>query len=228
MTRKSGHIWRIWAEMTQTLMPKSTTVAQIHLPECNTAKFSPNSAKIPPKFAKFAKISFHKRALTLNTQGTRYGNSVSTPCASKTNGTTRSASTDSPRHRMKEKNQSGNSVSTPHRRYGHRLRTPFLRTPFPRLLVQARKRHININFWVRLPRLSLGQSGFVPGTKPGFSLFYTKMDAQFVPGTNPVCPWTIPGTKGSKGSLCVKSSCAFFAPYLPFLSLIFLFCQGKA
>ena len=29
----------------------------------------------------------------------------------------------------------GISVSTPHRRYGHRLRTPFLRTPFPRLLV---------------------------------------------------------------------------------------------
>ena len=28
----------------------------------------------------------------------------------------------------------GISVSTPHRRYGHRLRTPFLRTPFPRLL----------------------------------------------------------------------------------------------
>ena len=27
------------------------------------------------------------------------------------------------------------SVSTPHRRYGHRLRTPFLRTPSPRLLM---------------------------------------------------------------------------------------------
>ena len=48
VTRKSGHIWRIWAEMTQTLMPKSTKVAQIHLPECDSAKF-------PPKFAKFAR-----------------------------------------------------------------------------------------------------------------------------------------------------------------------------
>ena len=28
----------------------------------------------------------------------------------------------------------GISVSTPHRRYGHRLQTPFLRAPFPRLL----------------------------------------------------------------------------------------------
>ena len=45
-----------------------------------------------------------------------------------------SASTDSPRQRIKEKSQYGNSVSTPHRRYGHRLRTPSLRTPFPRLL----------------------------------------------------------------------------------------------
>ena len=43
-------------------------------------------------------------------------------------------STDSPRQRIKEKSRYGNSVSTPHRRYGHRLRTPFLRTPFPRLL----------------------------------------------------------------------------------------------
>ena len=45
-----------------------------------------------------------------------------------------SASTDSPRQRIKEKSRYGNSVSTPHRRYGHRLRTPFLRTPFLRLL----------------------------------------------------------------------------------------------
>ena len=33
----------------------------------------------------------------------------------------------------------GISVSTPHRRYGHRLRMPFLRTPFPRLLCEWRK-----------------------------------------------------------------------------------------
>ena len=45
-----------------------------------------------------------------------------------------SASTDSPLQRIKEKSRYGISVSTPHRRYGHRLRTPFLRTPFPRLL----------------------------------------------------------------------------------------------
>ena len=70
VTQKSGHIWRIWAEMTQTLMPKLTKVAPIHLPECNSPKF----AKFPPKFAticqisaKIRQISFHKRALTLNT-----------------------------------------------------------------------------------------------------------------------------------------------------------------
>ena len=49
-----------------------------------------------------------------------------------------SASTDSPRQRIKEKSRYGNSVSTPRRRYGHRLRNPFLRTPFPRLLVLER------------------------------------------------------------------------------------------
>ena len=38
--RKGGHIWRIWAVTTQTLMPKSTKVAQIHLPECISAKIS--------------------------------------------------------------------------------------------------------------------------------------------------------------------------------------------
>ena len=54
MTRKSGHIWRIWVEMTQTLMPKSTKVAQIHLPECNSAKIRQiflNFTKFAPKFA---------------------------------------------------------------------------------------------------------------------------------------------------------------------------------
>ena len=91
-------------------------------------------------------------------------------------------------------------------------------------LDQARKRHININFLVRL---LLGHPGNVPGTnrvcprdKVGFSqgqtqvffLFYTA-ESQFVPGTNPVCPWDIPGTKGGRQSLCVKSLCAFFVPY---------------
>ena len=89
---------------------------------------------------------------------------------------------------------------------------------------QARRRHININFLVRL---LLGHPGNVPGTnrvcprdKVGLSqgqtqvffLFYTA-EAQFVPGTNPVCPWDIPGTKGARQSLCVKSLCAFFVPY---------------
>ena len=88
---------------------------------------------------------------------------------------------------------------------------------------QARKRHININFLVRL---LLGRPGNVPGTNrvcPGdkvglsqgqtqvFSLFYIA-EAQFVPGTNPVCPWDIPGTKGGRKSLCVKSLRASFVP----------------
>ena len=82
VTRKSGHIWQIWAEMTQMLMPKSTKVAQIHLSECNSAKFPPKFAKFPPNFRQnspnfrqnsakirqISQISFHKRALTLNTQ----------------------------------------------------------------------------------------------------------------------------------------------------------------
>ena len=54
VTRKSGHIWRIWAEMTQTLMPKSTKVAQIHLPECNSRQNSrQNSCQNSAKLAKF-------------------------------------------------------------------------------------------------------------------------------------------------------------------------------
>ena len=83
---------------------------------------------------------------------------------------------------------------------------------------QARKRHIDINFLVRL---LLGHPGNVPGTnrecprdKVGlsqgqtqvFSLFYTA-EAQFVPGS-----WDIPGTKGGRKSLCVKSLCASFVP----------------
>ena len=50
-----------------------------------------------------------------------------------------SASTDSQLQWIKEKNRYGISVSTPHRRFGHRLRTPFLRTLFPRLLFQQRQ-----------------------------------------------------------------------------------------
>ena len=40
------------------------------------------------------------------------------------------ASTHLPLQRIKDKSRYGISVSTPHRRCGHRLRTPFLRTPF--------------------------------------------------------------------------------------------------
>ena len=53
--------------------------------------------------------------------------------------------------------------------------------------------------------MSPGQSGFVPG------LLYT-VEAQFAPGTNPVCPGDIQGTKGGRKSLCVKRLCAFFVP----------------
>ena len=54
--------------------------------------------------------------------------------------------------------------------------------------------------------------GLSQGQTQLFSLFYTA-EAQFVPGTNPVCPWDIPGTKGGRKSLCVKSLCASFVPY---------------
>ena len=71
-------------------------------------------------------------------------------------------------------------------------KNPLLKTPSSWFLIQARKRHININCLVRLllgrPRecpgdklsLSLGQSGFVPGTNPGFLLILHK--------GSPVCP----------------------------------------
>ena len=75
----------------------------------------------------------------LSTIGTRYGNSVSTASMRRRclqNQRVNSASSDSPLQRIKEKSRYGISVSTPHRRYGHRLRTPFLRTPFPRLLTK--------------------------------------------------------------------------------------------
>ena len=40
-----------------------------------------------------------------------------------------------------------------------------------------------------------GQSGLVPGQTQVFSLFYTT-EAQFVPGTNPLCPWDNLGDEG--------------------------------
>ena len=71
---------------------------------------------------------------------------------------------------------------------------------------QARKRHININFFVRLV---LGQTRV-------FSLFYAVEARQ-----TRVCPWDKPGeipgaisgTKGGTESLCEKSLCAFFARF---------------
>ena len=60
--------------------------------------------------------------------GTRYGNSASIASCLQ-NQRLNSASTDSPLQRIKEKSRYGISVSTPHRRYGHRLRTLFFADP---------------------------------------------------------------------------------------------------
>ena len=68
-----------------------------------------------------------RQSTPLSTIRTRYGNSASTPGATRTGKNQQNALQKGSRHRI--------SVSIPHRRYGHRLRTPFLRTPFPRLLV---------------------------------------------------------------------------------------------
>ena len=69
----------------------------------------------------------------LSTMQTRYGNSISTPEAIRTCKTQQKSLQKGSRH--------GISVSTPHRRHGHRLRTPFLRTPFPRLLLLPFSQH---------------------------------------------------------------------------------------
>ena len=94
----------------------------------------------------------------------------------------------------------------------------FLPSP---LFFQARRRHININFWVQLrlgrpavetnpvcprdkPRLSQGQRGFLLILHIG----------------SPVCPWDkpvlsldTPVANGGRKCLCVKSLCALFAPH---------------
>ena len=71
---------------------------------------------------------------------------------------------------------------------------------------QARKRHININFLVRL---ALGRPRVCPRDKPRFSPLFTqwtpglsKGQTRFVRGTNP-------GSEGGRKSLCVKSLCVF-------------------
>ena len=85
--------------------------------------------------------------------------------------------------------------------------------------IQARKRHININFFVRLvlgrPRVCPRDfTAFVPGTnsvktsyKPGFSPYFT----QWKPGKPRDKPGFVLGPKGGTESLCEKSLCAFFA-----------------
>ena len=67
-----------------------------------------------------------RQSTPLSTIRTRYGNSASTPGATRTG--------KNKQNSLQKGSRYGISVSTPHRRYGHRLRTPFLRTPFPRLL----------------------------------------------------------------------------------------------
>ena len=110
------------------------------------------------------------------------------------------------------------------------FRAIWVSTYMCRAYYQARKRHININFLVRL---LLGHPGNVPGTnrvcprdKVGlsrgqtqvFPLLYT-VEAQFVPGTNRFVPGTFPGCpKGGRESLCVKRLCVFFVPYSKCLS----------
>ena len=87
--------------------------------------------------------------------------------------------------------------------------------------IQARKRHININFFVRLvlgrPRVCPGDfTGFVPGTnpvktwdKPGFSPYFHR-----------ICPWDKPGLsqKQSRGR---RASQKVYVKkvYVPFRSL---------
>ena len=59
------------------------------------------------------------------------------------------------------------------------------------------------------PGLSLGQSGFVPGTNPGFLIFLHNGRPVF-PGTNPACPWDNPGGEGQRKELtCSKFMCLF-------------------
>ena len=79
------------------------------------------------------------------------------------------------------------------------------------LPIKARKRHININSFVRLvlgrprvcpgisPGSSLGQIRWKPGTSPGFLLILhsgSPISPGLSLGTNPVCPWDKPGDEG--------------------------------
>ena len=82
---------------------------------------------------KWCRQTGSRQSTPLSTIRTRYGNSVSTPGATRTG--------KSKQNSLQKGSRYGNSVSTPHRRYGHRLRTPFLRTSFPRLLVFVSGEH---------------------------------------------------------------------------------------
>ena len=68
-----------------------------------------------------------RQSTPLSTIRTRYGNSVSTSEATQTCKTQQNS--------LQKGSRYGISVLTLHRRYGHRSRTPFLRMPFPRLLL---------------------------------------------------------------------------------------------
>ena len=57
--------------------------------------------------------------------------------------------------------------------------------------------------------------GKAPGLSQVFLLIFYTMEPQFVPGTNPVCPWDNPGTKGGKKVYVLKV-------YVPFSLAILL------
>ena len=110
----------------------------------------------------------------------------------------------------------GRGNQPPYRRYGpdteiqYRLREPHGLAKTSRILS---KREADTEFQYR-PHIVDTDTGYgrhFCGTQV-FFLFYTA-EAQFAPGTSPVCPKDIPGTKGGRQSLCVKSLCAFFVPY---------------
>ena len=83
-------------------------------------------------------------------------------------------------------------------------------------LTRYKNRGVNCEWLARIARATKFWSCW-PWCRPGlsqeqtqvFKLFYT-MEAKFVPGTKPACPWDNPGDEGRQKSLCVKSFCAFF------------------
>ena len=113
-----------------------------------------------------------------------------------------------------------------HRFFPFRAREQPNDSEMMRHMIQARKRHININFFVRLvlgrpqdcpwdkPGLSQGQIRWKPGTHPDFFLILhsgSPISPSLSLGQTRFVPGTIPGTKGGTESLCEKSLCAFLA-----------------